>query len=312
MKITELLAQLPPTDIEIEVEKASHQPPSPEPTEPTPTDGTTKPARKKPAVKLPTPELAPKEPSKFTGPNPALAATLCDQVLAGGQASLLELLAQIHPVTDPAYQNYKAEYLFHCLVVHVGQPGKERQKQRLAEFLASQIGNDKLPKPTRAFLVRELQWLGGRESIRALDQLLTDNDLCEPAAAALLNIGADVAPVFIAALPRANAGCRLILTQNLAALGTETAQRALRSALQDTDATVRSAAAWGLARLGDESSVDALLKMAAPPTWLLLAETLLAKTKKRAAARIYQHILATRTEKHLQQLAARALAVLGR
>lgn len=311
MKITELLAQLPPTDIEIEVEKAAKQPPAPEPAEPTPPGGKSKPPKKKPVVKLPPPELAPKEPSKFTGPNPALTANICDQVLAGGRTLLLELIGLLRPATDPAYQNYKAEYLFHCLTIYVARPGNERQKHLFIELLTEQIGNDKLPKPVRTFLVRELQLLGSRESVRALGQLLIDDDLCEPAATALVTIGADAADQFNAYLPRTKAACRLIIVQSIAALGTETALRTLRQLLQDPDAAVQSTAAWGLARLADAASVDTVLKVAAPPTCLLLAENLIAKNRKRDAIRIYQHLRDTRTEKHLQQLATKALASLG-
>ena len=301
MNIAELLAQLPMTDVELDVLKAAQQPPSDKPKPPPPANPAT-------------------EASKFTGPEPALAEKFCDQILTGGRAALLELLNLIQPVTDPAYQCYKAEYLFHCLTIHVGRAGKERFKHLLAEFLADQIGNAKLAVPVRLFLVRELQLIAGKESVRALGQLLTDDALCQPAAAALVIIGTTGIEQLQAYLPKAKGKCRLNIVQSLAALGSEPATGALRKALQDPDQDVRAVAAWGLARLGDANSIDVLLKAAdvepsfvrtkAAQTCLVLAEALIAKGRKREAARIYEHLRDTRTgpkEQYLRDLASKAL-----
>ena len=95
----------------------------------------------------------------------------------------------------------------------------------------------------------------------------------------------------------------------------------LKEALDDPDREVRLAAGWGLARLGDAGSVDALLKAAdVEPGWeriqatkhcLVLAEKLTAAGKKDVARRIYTHLRSTRmdpSEQYIRDAAEKALA----
>jgi len=94
----------------------------------------------------------------------------------------------------------------------------------------------------------------------------------------------------------------------------------LREALQDEDCEVRLAAGSGLAKLGDDASVDLLLKAAdCEPGWervkqtkhcMVLAEKLAAAGNKAAAGKIYQHLRDTRqdeSEKYIRDVAEAAL-----
>lgn len=107
----------------------------------------------------------------------------------------------------------------------------------------------------------------------------------------------------------------------LAVLRSAAAAGAFQQALTDPDPDVRIAAAWGLARLGDPSAAEPLLKCADAHTgWerinhtdacLALAEALVAAGRKDVAATIYTHLLRTRTEpadRHVQEAARRGLA----
>jgi HEAT repeat protein len=98
---------------------------------------------------------------------------------------------------------------------------------------------------------------------------------------------------------------------------------ALRKLLTHEDPDVRRCAARALARLGDEESAAAILKMAdsaagwerthATGLCHSLAEHLAAVGKKEAAGRIYTHLRDTRTdpdEQHVKAAATRALEAL--
>lgn len=261
--------------------------------------------------------------SKFTGPTWEAADQVLRQILAGGKASLLELLALVHDPSDPDFENYKAEYLLHSLVVFVGRPGQHRERLLLAETLAAQLDNAKFTKATRGLFIRELQWVGGKEAVDALARQIKDEELGQYAIAALVAIG----PAGIAALrkglsvPGRN---RLAAIQALGRLQDSGSAAILRRVLGAADKDARLAAGWALANMGDAASINALLKAAdAGDDWekpqhtkacFLLAERLTAAGKRAEARKIYEHLKNTRTgekEKYVRDAADRALAALN-
>ena len=88
--------------------------------------------------------------------------------------------------------------------------------------------------------------------------------------------------------------------QGLGAVGDSQSVDALKQALSDPNREVRLAAGWGLARMEDAGSVDALLKAAdVKPGWeriqatkhcLVLAERLEAAGRKDLAQKIHRHL----------------------
>lgn len=267
----------------------------------------------------------PGQASKFTGPDPEAARKLCEEVLAGGHASLVELIGLARPAGEPDFTNYKAEYLLHCLAVHVGGPDLQAQRKLFVQTLAREATSAQRSKAVRALLIRELQWAGGPEAIEALGSLLLDEDLCDPAAAALAALGGDEAvAAFRKALPKATGRVRLVALQNLGVLRDAKSAGAFRQALGDPVREVRLAGAWGLARMGDAPSAGPLLKLAddataherikATQACLLLAEGLSASGKKAEAIRIYAHLRDTRTdpkEQYIRDAASKALDAMG-
>ncbi|MCX5653386.1 MAG: HEAT repeat domain-containing protein [Planctomycetota bacterium] len=182
---------------------------------------------------------------------------------------------------------------------------------------------DMLVEPGRvqAFLLQELQTAGGKEATAAIGKLLTDDDLSEWAARALVSIGDGAVEQFRAALPQAKGKSRLTVLQNLGVLRDAKSADAMRAALADADREIRLAAARGLANIGDAAAPGLLLKAAdGSQGWeriqmtkfcLVLAENLAAAGRKAEAAKIYAHLRDTRkdpTEKHVCEAAARGLA----
>jgi HEAT repeat protein len=173
----------------------------------------------------------------------------------------------------------------------------------------------------KAFLCQELQWAGRKEAAPALGKLLLSEALVDPAAMALVAIRDGATDELLSALPRATGKCRASIVDGLAALAEPKAAPALKQAVQDPDREVRVAAGAGLAKLGDASAVDLLIKAAgAKPGWervqatkncLVLAENLLTAGNKIAAVKIYAHLRNSRSdpaERYVRDVAEKALA----
>ncbi len=262
--------------------------------------------------------------SKFTGPPWNEAEKIYDAILAGGQPRLLELLALVKAPDDPGFEDYKAEYVLHGLVVMVGRLNREKDRQLVAETLAAQLGSDKYSKPTRGLFIRELQWVGGKECVDALAKHIADEDLGQYAITTLAAIGPAAVSALRRGLAQAAGRNKLAVIQALARLGDPLAAADLRPLLVAQDRDTRIAAAWALANLGDAVSLAALLKAAdAGDDWekpqntkacLVLAEKLISAGNRADAKKIYQHLKTTRTgekEKYLRDLADKALAELN-
>lgn len=305
--IAALVEQMPDTDkqIQAKAEEAKQQTQPDAPDKPKP-----KPDRSDAA-------------SKFTGPDFGAAEKIFTTILSGGRDSIVELLELVREPSDADYKNYKPGYVLHGLVIYAGRAGQESQRRLLARTLASQLDSGKHSKAVKAFLIRELRVLGGKEVVDALGQQLLDDELCGDAAQALLTIHDGVASWFRSALEKSKGRNRVTLIQALGVLRDADSIAALKKALTDEDREVRRTAAWALANIGDASSADALIQSAdraegwgrteATKACLLLSERLAAANQKPQATRIYSHLRDTRTdpkERHVREAAERALSTI--
>ena len=272
-------------------------------------------------------KLNPKDPnaagiaSKFTGPEPADAEKTSAEILAGGRESVMELLVALRDPTDEDFKDYKAGYVLHGLCLYAGVPGRDEQRRVLAEAMASQLKSGPHSAAAKRILVRQLQVAGGRESIAALGECLSDNELCDGAVQALLAIREGVAEPLRKALGAAKGRNLAAIAQALGVLEDRESLPALRQLLTHEEPDVRRIAAWALATMADTESAGAILKITgAAEGWErthatgvchLLAEKLAAAGQKDAAARIYTHLRDTRKdERHVSEAAAAALNAL--
>jgi hypothetical protein len=257
----------------------------------------------------------------FTGPAWEDLLPALDAVLAAGKDGVSAVVAMLKAVDDGA--DYKARYFIHVLAQYVGRPGKEAARAVFVDALASQLGGER-PKGVQGYVARQLQVIGGKECAPALGKLLPDPELCEDAAQALLAIRAGAVEEFRKALPELKGGPRLTVLQALGVLADAASAEAMKAALGDADREMRLVGGWGLARVGDAASLDAVLKAAdveagyerikATSSALLLAENLLAAGKKAEAAKIYTHLKATRSdasEAYVAEVAAEGLVKAG-
>lgn len=243
------------------------------------------------------------------------------EIYEGGRENIIGVIDML--VSPGEGDDVKSHYALHCLVLHVCKLNDDNQRRIFAQTLASQLGGNR-PKAVQRYLVRELQVVGIEEITETIGRLLTDEELCEPAAQALVAIGDGAAEQLRKALPKVKGKCRLTIIQNLGMVRDGKSISALKKALRDKNCEVRLAAAWALANIGDAGSADALLKAANAEGWerikatkacLLLAEKLSAAGRKNEAVKIYKHLQDTRTnpaESYVRDAAKSALAAVTR
>jgi len=241
------------------------------------------------------------------------------EIQRGGRRNILGIIDML--LEPGAGDDVKAHYALHVLGLQACKLDDDQStRRRFAKTLASQLGGDR-PKAVQKYLIEELQAFGGEEVVEALGALLTDEQLCEPAAMALVAIGRNAAEHLRKALPRVRGKNRLTILQNLGVVRDSASVAALKQATRDKDRDTRLVAAWGLANIGDAGSAERLMQMAdnsegweriqATKNCLLLSERLVASGNKSGAAKIYAHLRDTRTdpsESYVRDAAASAIA----
>lgn len=255
--------------------------------------------------------------SKLTEVAEGAAATV-REIHALGRDAVAALAGML--VAPGEGDDVKPRYALHALATYAAGLDDAPRKE-FASAVAGELEADRPPE-VRIFLVRQLQVAGGGEVAAGLARLLRDEELCEPAAQALVAIRSGAAEQFRAALPDAKGRRRLVIVQSLGVLADAAAAPQLRKALDDEDGDTRLAAAWALANIGDPAAVDAVLKLAeaggyaridATRSCLLLAERLAAAGRRDDARRIYAHLRQTRTEPseaYVRNAAEKSLAAL--
>jgi len=240
------------------------------------------------------------------------------EIAKGGAAfvqGLIEMLGE--PGSE---ENVKPHYALHCVINYPLVKGDKNMQRQFCQVLAKNLDGD-LSTYNKAYLCQELQWAGDREVVGALGKLLTDPELCDPAAMALAAIKDGAADELRKAFPKAEGPCRLAVVDALAALADAGSASIFREALGDKDREVRLAAGSGISRIADAGAIDAMLKAAdVEPGWervqqtkhcMVLAENLAAAGKQKEAGKIYSHLRATRkdaSEKYIRDAAEAALA----
>lgn len=257
--------------------------------------------------------------SKMTGANEQ-TNEIIRELHAGGRPVVRGLATML--VETAEGDDVKPRYALHALATHAAGLA-ESQRREFAETLAAEAAiDDDRPAEVRVFLIRQLQVVGGSESLAVLGRLLRDEALCEPAAQALVAIRQGAAEPLRSALAEVDGTRRLVIVHALGVLNDSAAAPALRKILEgDADGETRLAAARSLANIGDAAAVDAMLKLAdaeqgfaridATNSSVLLAERLGDAGKKTDARRIHEHLRKTRTEPHeahIRELADKALA----
>ena len=251
--------------------------------------------------------------------DPATGQPLLEALVKLGPAGVKELCGMINPPAKP--DDAKARFALHGIVLHTKRPGAEADRAMVEGVL---IGAMTAAKDTevKAFFVRQLQLTGSDAAVAPLGKLLGDETLCEPTTQALLRIGtAGCVAQLRAALAGAEGGRRLTLVRALGDARDAASAKAILPHAAAEDRTLRHAAWFALANIGDASATAALAKAAeskgnyeravGTKYYLLLARRLAEGGDKAACAKICRGLLASRTGPTDGNVRCAALTVLA-
>jgi HEAT repeat protein len=249
------------------------------------------------------------------GPVPAAEevdlAALLQRLPAGDRTSAeavsKELVKGGRPVVDKLIGllggkgDAKARVALHGLALYTSRPGAEAERKAYSEALAAHLAG-RAAAPVKVFLLQQLQFAGGPEVVAPAGKLLTDEELGEPAARALVAVGGDkAAEALREALPRVKGRTKLAVVQGLGVLRDKKAVDALLKLTAERDRDLRLTTWAALGNIGDAKALAALLKAvpAAAPyekakavdACLVLARRLLEAGDKRQAGVLYDKLL---------------------
>lgn len=192
---------------------------------------------------------------KHTGPPVEIAASAVQRILDGGEA---DIIALIDMLKEPGKgEDYKAHYLLHAVATHARRPDAEDERRMVCKALLAAL-QQKRPAIIHKYLLEELLWAGGEESVEPVARLLLDAELYEFATRTLVAIKAP-APIR-AALPRAKGKNRVSLMQALGDLRDGGALAEILSDVANPDRDTRLAAIGALGKIGDAAAVEPLIK----------------------------------------------------
>ncbi|WP_201747901.1 family 16 glycoside hydrolase [Chitinophaga vietnamensis] len=159
--------------------------------------------------------------------------------------------------------NTQLQYALAGYAFYVTQPGKEKLRQTAVAALCKA-----LPKATdvvnKTFLITLLQTVGDNNAVSTLQPYLSDEQLCDPAARALVKINTPAArQALLQALSAASGNRRLTLVEALGDSKTTEAAAAIAALAVNADPKVAKVALYALAHIGQPASATILSNAAA-------------------------------------------------
>jgi HEAT repeat protein len=203
---------------------------------------------------------------------------------------------------DPG-KRFSAMNEFSKMCLNAGRPGADDERMAVCKAILPRLTGDSPPR-VRAWLLRQLQWIGKDEVVAALAPILQDKDLMvrDCARRALeANPSPEAGAALRAAMPKADSEESLVgLINSLAVRRDAAAAAAIAEALKDKRSAVVLAAVAGLGRIGTTEAAAALakvqpgenaaLRQALQDAEIICAERLLADGDKDAAGAIYNRL----------------------
>lgn len=250
--------------------------------------------------------------------NPAEESRLSARLIDEGPTVIMEICWMLVP--PGTGDDTGARYALSGLSRHVGRPGAETERRIYSEVLIEALENAS-DREVKAFLIRQLQLVGKEEAVTPLGEYLNNQNLCEPAAQALLAIGTPaVEGEFLKALPSAGEQSSITIIKALGDLRCRAAAFEVWKYTASGNSDLRDAALYALANIGPVSSEMLLGKetesassyeRAAATSYLLLYAKRMAEAgMKEESAAICREIMRKRAAEGEENIQTAALATL--
>ncbi|MEO5648671.1 MAG: DUF1080 domain-containing protein [Ginsengibacter sp.] len=178
-----------------------------------------------------------------------------------GQTGLVNMAAML--AAPGKGDNSQLEYAINGFSYYATQPGKEDWR-KMSEQAWSQALEKTSDKVNKAFIISQLQIVGqSDETVSSLKNYLNDDQLCDPAARALIKINSSAAnKALLQAAQNAQGTCRLSLTKALGESHNVEAVSLITSLSNSEDKMLSKVALNALANIADPSSASILAKAA--------------------------------------------------
>jgi HEAT repeat protein len=256
--------------------------------------------------------------ARFPAVDSAGRDSLCGELISLGPKAVEDVCGRVLP--PGAGDDSAARFAINGLAVYVTRAGAEKERLlfvgallRATELVAS--------KDVKAFLISQVQWAGGKESVKPLAKYLTDEALAEPAAQALLaGQRPEAAAAFMKALDSAPPAAKVTIIKALGEMRSRDAVKKLLPFAENPDEKLRQTALFALANIGDPGAGRVLdrariaaplyERSQAPSLYLLYARRLIESGKTAEGLSICRSLLkhyATAAESHI---ASNALGLL--
>jgi HEAT repeat protein len=103
-----------------------------------------------------------------------LASGLMTLARAGVESQVNDLIPRLAAAKEQ--ERYVPQQELQALVANASRPGAEKERLELATVLAAKAADAAVPQPARVWIVRQLEYIGGGESVTGLTKLLNGDD----------------------------------------------------------------------------------------------------------------------------------------
>lgn len=192
--------------------------------------------------------------------NHAQLSAAMEEVAGLDEAGLISLVNMLVPVAKN--QNAKIEYAISGFSGYVTMPGREamRTKTALAYSKALATNTD---AEVRSFVMSQLEWIGGDESVPSLTVFLADKRLVDPASRALMGIGSQAAQTaLVEALSTTSEENATALLEAVGKIKAQSGLSDVTNYAKHSNANIRKTALYALASIADPSSATLLAEAA--------------------------------------------------
>ena len=255
---------------------------------------------------------------RFPAQNTEVRQNLASQLMGMGSDGILEVCRLLVPPGTGDDTN--ARYALSALATYVSQEGGEKARELYAKALIKALDRQ-TNKEVQAFLIRQLQRTGKKESIKPLKRYLDNKRLCEPATQALLAIGTPEAEkALLKALGKATGANRVTLIKALGELRSKQATKKILGFATDKNDELRQVTLFALANIGDPLAEKAVSTVSleapsyertrAPSVYLLYAQRLSESGHKVLCANICRNLITSYTAPQESHIPCTALSLL--
>ena len=211
------------------------------------------------------------QPKKDVRTTETKIADLLMRLPAGNSSDLDKIMAELAGMGEPAIigiaanlvtpgrgNDVASRYALSGLVKYVSKGTDLNLMRNCSAALCKAIGNAK-DEEVKDFLLQELQYVAGDETVSEVKEYLLNKRLCDPAARVLIRINSEASKNALAeALPKADLSQQIIIAEALGRVKYVPAAQQLRDLTATSDLKLKKTILRSLAEIGDAQSASLL------------------------------------------------------